>query len=233
MLHQASLLSCVEELTVVVVGHPHAEKRESRARSPETCVSVQTFAQGPTESALSFDERLRECLGNLHLLQSLGRAVLVCTPEPSDRETLRRLRLVAARIKPGGLLTLAYHTPALGPTDVHFADRLGRLARFASLALGSHRVTVDVLPVSQLEEESAPLSAVWQRLQRQRGAGGPSGGEPPSNQEPSAVPPVTPNVTRMMVCHQRKVKSAAVAWTERQAPAPVTPVLFPAVIPRR
>jgi hypothetical protein len=232
MLHQPPVLSCVEELTLVVVSRE--QPVEAPLATPPRGVTCQVFARGTTESAVLFDERLRECLDNPNLLQSLGRAVLVCTADSSDREILRRLRLVAARLKPGGLLTLSYHTPPSGPTDVHFADRLCHLARFASLALGSHRLTVDVLPLSHLAEECAPLSAAWQRLQRQRTDGLTQASESPVKRNGATVSPVTRNVTRTTVCHHRKTKSTAVTWVAApDATAPPARALFPAVIPRQ
>jgi hypothetical protein len=230
MLHQTPVLSCVEELTLVVVSRE--QSAEAPLATPPRGVTCQVFARGTTESAVLFEERLRECLDNPNLLQSLGRAVLVCAADSSDRDILRRLRLIAARLKPDGLLTLSYQTPPSGPTDVHFADRLCHLARFASLALASHRLTVDVLPLSRLAEETAPLSEAWQRLQRQRTDGPTRASESPFKRDSATVSPAPRRVTRTMVCHHRKTKSTAVAWAAApDAAAPPARVLFPAVIP--
>lgn len=154
-------------------GEPRGEPRSGRHGEPpapdETC---RVFTQGPTESPFSFDVRLQRCLENPTLLGSLMRVVLECLPEITDREILRRVRLAAALLKPGGNVTLSYN-PTHDPSHT-LSERLARMAHFASAALTRQCVIITVLPVSKIPEESAPPSAAWHRLQRQRVGPGPT-----------------------------------------------------------
>lgn len=210
-------MTCVEELTLVVVSREETSQSEPYRGNPPENDACHVFAQDPAESAFLFDLRLRECLGNPTLLRSLGRAVLVCTADLTDREILRRLRLVAARVMPGGSVTLSYNKPHA--RDVVFTSRLTRLAQFASTALMAHHVKVVALVMSDLAEESAPLSAAWRRLQLRRSV---------RSVAPAAeVTPRTRSVVKQTVVHQRKTQMACAPWTPSSE---VTPMPFPAPI---
>lgn len=232
------VVNSVEELTLVVVTResdlPHPQLIEPPA-NPKT---LQVFAQQASESALHFDARLRECLEDSSLLQSLPRAALVCTPETSDREILRRLRLVAARVKPGGSVMLSYNDPSLGTANVQFTQRIERLAHFATSALSAQNLTLTVLPTSQLREESAPLSSAWHRLQRQR-ANTPRAASEPSSSSVAGkgvgdtASPGARQVTRAFVCHQRRTKTATVEWTSAPSSESVVSAPFHALGPCR
>lgn len=183
------------------------------------------FAQDPSESAFLFDLRLRESLSNPAQLKALSNAVLVCTTDLSDREILRRLRLVAARVKPGGKVTLTYNQPTVSTLDLGFGRRLEQLAQFAGSALLAHRVAVDVLPVSQLAQQSAPLSAAWHRLQRHRtGSVPPPSGSSASDAQQS--PPALSTVQHTVVCRTRKTQTTRLEWAQGSTCA--TPTALPA-----
>lgn len=220
MLHQPPVMTSVEELTLVVVSREETSQSEPYRGHPPENDACHVFAQDQTESAFLFDLRLRECLSNPTLLRSLARAVLVCTPDLTDREILRRLRLVAARVMPGGSATLSFNKPF--PGDQTFSTRLTRLAQFASTALVAHHVKVVALAMSDLVEESAPLSAAWRRLQLRRAA---SVAPAPGATAESA--PSTRSVVTQTVVHQRKTQIARAPWTPSSE---VTPMPFPAPI---
>lgn len=218
MLHPTPVTTCVEELTLVVVSREDTSRDEPYRGHPPQDDACHVFAQDPSESPFLFDLRLRECLANPTLLRSLARAVLVCTSDLSDREILRRLRLVAARVQRGGSVTLSYDaTRTHGP---EFADRLTRLAQFASAALAAHSVNITALPVSKLADECAPLSAVWQRLQRHRVGHNPAA-TPATH--PAEPPSALRSVFTQTFVHQRKTQSTRVDWTPTPVPALILP----------
>ncbi len=216
MLHQTPVVTCVEELTLVVVSREETCRDEPYRGHPPENDACHVFAQDPSESAFLFDLRLRECLDNPTLLRTLARAVLVCTSDLGDREILRRVRLVAARVRPGGSVTLSYNTTYKHSPD--FAGRLTRLAEFASAALAAHGVKITALPVSKLAEESAPLSAAWQRLQRHRS--GTRDTHPNSTRQPSDTSSTVRNVFTKTVVHQRRTQSTHVDWSPTPMPMP-------------
>lgn len=219
MLHQPPVMTSVEELTLVVVSREETSQSEPYRGHPPENDACHVFAQDQSESAFLFDLRLRECLSNPTLLRSLARAVLVCTPDLTDREILRRLRLVAARVMPGGSVTLSCNHPT--SSDQAFSARLTRVAQFASTALVAHHVKVVALAMSDLVEESAPLSAAWRRLQLRRSASvAPGAGTAESA-------PATRSVVTQTVVHQRKTQIACAPWTPSSE---VTPMPFPAPI---
>jgi|SRR5690606_24884561 len=200
-----TVVSCVEELTVVSgllasCNEPRRAHRDAPfGERPPPDDTYRVFAQGPTESPFSFDARLQQCLEDPALLRSLARVVLVCGSEITDRQILRRVRLAAALLKPGGNVTLSYN-PTHDPSHA-LSERLARLAHFASTAMAGQCVIITVLPVSKIPEETAPLSAAWRRLQRQRnGRNGPTSRPPPA-QEPTARPAITQTVVHQRVTH--------------------------------
>lgn len=232
------VLNSVEELTLVVVTRESQSPCPRPSEPPAKEKVSHVFAQEKSESAQLFEARLRECLEDSSLLQSLPQAALVCTPDTSDRDILRRLRLVASRVKPGGSVTLSYNDPSLGTANVQFTQRIERLAQFAAGALNAQRLTLNVVPSSQLREQSAPLSSAWERLQRQRVQGPRAASEPSraasaGKSGSGTMSPASRSVTRAVICHQRRTKTATVDWTCAPSPAPVHSGPFPELGPRR
>lgn len=232
------VLNSVEELTLVVVTRESQRARPTPSEPPAKEKVLHVFAQDKSESGQLFEARLRECLEDSSLLQSLPQAALVCTPETSDRDILRRLRLVAARVRPGGSVTLSYNDPSLGTANVQFTQRIERLAQFAASALNAQGLTLKVVPSSQLREQSAPLSSAWERLQRHReqaprAASEPSTAASSAKSRSGTASPASRSVTRAVICHQRRTKTATVDWNSAPSPAPVLSAPFPALGPGR
>jgi hypothetical protein len=95
------------------------------------------------------------------------------------------------------------------------------LAQFASAALAAHCVKITALPVSKLADESAPLSAAWQRLQRLRsGVNNPTTAPAAHTAEPTST---LRSVFTQTVVHQRKTHSAHIEWTPAPMPALILP----------
>jgi hypothetical protein len=189
------------------------------------------FARGPLESSHDFEQRLRECLEHPSLLQTLAHAILRCEPEWDDRTTLRRLRLVAARLRRGGSLTLSYYTPHEGPADVAFVTRLERLVRFVSKALVAHQLSVCVAAEAHLTETPAPLAAAWHRLQRTRQTTD-SSPRQATVQRRCITAHVAEQITYTLESHPSPA-TLVHASPESASPSLVAPVVFPTIAPRR
>lgn len=220
------------EQTLIVLTSEDQSTSDNAA--PDNAANSRSlFARAPLETSLAFEQRLRECLDQPSLLQSLNHAILRCEPDWDDRTILRRTRLVAARLKSGGSLTLSYNTPNEGPADLAFTTRLERLVRFASKALEPHHLTVRILAESQLTEAAAPLAAAWHRLQRTRQNA--SSSPQKTVQRRRITAHVAEQVTYTLLCPPTPAAAAVLAEHSSDGPSPslVVPVVFPTVVPRR